>query len=331
MRKKLFLLSALAVLIAGGIFWSCQKDEIAIQNDELKLKSYSDGDCGPNYFPILAGQTIPVGDLYVVHEDGYLIVEFQADPDYTFTQFHLWVGLDYKDVPSVKSGPNKGQPIPGQFGFEGYRVDNIYTIPLEKFYGKDYDVCNLAPLYIFAHAVVSYTEGDITKTQTAWSEGDGFVGKRWGWYSKYNPCCPPTGGSECVEWQTETAFGGETAGDGKAWWFYKTGATEEIIYAGNNNIEIGTVEYVNGKMEITLKDCWELALKLKNGEDNAEPVKIQGYATIEELPSSRPSAGLFDNDGINGYKGISLSPTIGVFPYYVIHLDVAKCLDEPCE
>ena len=39
MKKKLFLLSALALMFAGGIFWSCQKDDVLQVADGVMLKS----------------------------------------------------------------------------------------------------------------------------------------------------------------------------------------------------------------------------------------------------------------------------------------------------
>lgn len=40
MKRKMFLLSALALMVAGGVFWSCQKEEVLLNNaDGLMLKS----------------------------------------------------------------------------------------------------------------------------------------------------------------------------------------------------------------------------------------------------------------------------------------------------
>ncbi len=117
---------------------------------------------------------------------------------------------------------------------------------------------------------------------------------------------------ECETWQHETAFGGDSSGDGKAWWYIYDGSGSETIWAGQD-IDIGTVEKAGGKIVITLTGGWEL------DEDTSEPVKIQGYNTP---PTNRPVAGQFDT-----YKGDSLEPTVGTYSYYVIHLDVRKCMD----
>lgn len=110
-------------------------------------------------------------------------------------------------------------------------------------------------------------------------------------------------------YQTETAFGGETAGDGNAWWFYFDGKGIQTIWAGQH-YNVGTVELKDGYLLISLTDGWQL-------QDVAESVKIQGYTSV---PSKRPAAGQFTT-----YKGVALTVPVDAYPYYVIHLDVQKC------
>jgi hypothetical protein len=113
----------------------------------------------------------------------------------------------------------------------------------------------------------------------------------------------------------ETGFGGAAAGPGKAWWysFDTHGASVQNIYAGKSQLA-GTVSYdhVSGAIAVTLANGWYL-------QSVSEPVKAQGYST---LPSSRPAAGLFTT-----YKGTSLTFPGNGSRYYVIHLDLAKCVD----
>ncbi len=84
--------------------------------------------------------------------------------------------------------------------------------------------------------------------------------------------------------QTETAWGGDTAGGGAAWWYYYDPdiGGEQTIWAGQDH-DAGTVEVVDGTIHITLLNGWEL-------QDDSESVKIQGY---NEIPDSRPPAGSF--------------------------------------
>lgn len=115
---------------------------------------------------------------------------------------------------------------------------------------------------------------------------------------------------ECNSWQTETAFAGNDAGTGRAWWYSYSGTGKQTIWAGQH-INVGTVEFKNGNLVLTLTDGWEL-------QDDSESVKIQGYGA---LPDSRPAAGQFTT-----YKGTDLTIAVGAYNYYVIHLDVRKCL-----
>ncbi|MFW5985363.1 MAG: hypothetical protein ACOCQ1_03685 [Halanaerobiaceae bacterium] len=108
----------------------------------------------------------------------------------------------------------------------------------------------------------------------------------------------------------ETAFGGDSPGEGPAWWYYydtDIGGTQ-TIWAGQY-MNAGTVEYRPGpgKIEIVLDDGWSL-------QNGTEAVKIQGY---NNLPDSRPAAGLFTT-----YSGSNLTIDVPDFRFFVIHLDL---------
>ncbi len=163
--------------------------------------------------------------------------------------------------------------------------------------------------------------------ETAWGFGDRFVERgNWATYFTYTICCDfDNGNGDC---QTETAWGGDSEGGGAAWWFYYDASVggEQTIWAGQH-IDVGTVEVVDGTVEITLTGGWELQpYQYENGElvlddygnpiPEEESVKIKGY---DEIPDSRPAAGQFD------YKGTDLTVNIGVYDYYAIHLDVQLC------
>lgn len=115
--------------------------------------------------------------------------------------------------------------------------------------------------------------------------------------------------------QEETAFGGNSAGAGNSWWFYYDASIGGLqdIWAGQLT-DVGNVEVVAGVVNIALTDGW--ALQSVN-----ESVKIKGY---NDLPNKRPAAGQFTGEGT--YKGSNLtSIDIGIYSYYVIHLDVELC------
>ncbi len=117
--------------------------------------------------------------------------------------------------------------------------------------------------------------------------------------------------------QEETAWGGDTVGEGNAWWYYFdiSGCTEQTITAGQHH-DAGTVTVSDCDNDevtitITLTDGWEL-------QDVEEPVKIEGYNSI---PTSRPGPGGFT------YKGDALTVNFDCYQYYAIHLDVQNCDD----
>ena len=145
---------------------------------------------------------------------------------------------------------------------------------------------------------------------------------------------------EC-EWVGHTAFGGNLAGAGSAWWFYYDSSIEgpQAIYAGQMLVEGASVNIdENGLLTIVLGENLRLQAAIpvektnKKGvtywDPNNEQVKVQGYSV---LPMSRPAAG-----GFTLYKGRDLEidltkgGTLNVMPYYVIHLDVElKVCPEP--
>jgi len=119
--------------------------------------------------------------------------------------------------------------------------------------------------------------------------------------------------------RTETAFGGDSEGDGSAWWYYfdRSGAETQNIWAGQTmNAGDVTITESNNvcSIEILLDSPWIL-------QPGSETVKIQGY-NENELPTSRPSAGQFET-----YKGTELSVDVSCYDYFVIHLDVGVPAD----
>jgi hypothetical protein len=118
-----------------------------------------------------------------------------------------------------------------------------------------------------------------------------------------------------VDCNEETAFGGNTAGGGPAWWFaFDTeGLACQNIYAGQQLMDGGSVcwDEATDMLTITLGAGWALQ------NDTDEPVKVQGYTS---LPNRRPAAGKFTT-----YKGDELTVQGDGSRYYVVHLDVAYC------
>lgn len=280
MKRKMFLMSALALMVAGGIFWGCQKDDL-VPNPQngLMLKNGSVCDCVATFpsAPEVVYSNLTFGITVTAYNDatttyvtisraaGNMTIRY-ANPGLAETQT---TGSTIAEVVTswTLNFPNGvswecGDPVTFSFYLNGLGGGSNNTLQT---------------------GVITYN-------------------------LKY--LCP----QDCENWETETAFGGEAGGAGSAWWFYYDGEEDQTIWAGQD-INVGTVEYTGGEMVITLTGGWEL-------EDVSEPIKIQGYAT-GELPEDRPTAGLFTT-----YKGEDLSPEVGVYDYYVIHLDVRRCTDD---
>jgi len=309
MRKKMLLFGTLAVLAAGGIFWGCQKEELAVTNPEgLNLKSAVNGVCVPDEYTLYAGQTANVGKLVVWNDEQNLYVEYVFTTTDPIGTLHLWVGTDATQVPAAN-----GNPIPGQFtytdsdGTDGY----VFTIPLVDVFGTDVspDAYCGEGLAIFAHAEVD--------GETAWSYGTPFTGKKWGWYSEYVVCCQnPPGNSEC-EWFSESSWAAGTRYVTKGNWAtytpYAAGTTVNL-YAGQTMLS-GTATFsavVDGKVTITIKinDGWRFNNVLEN-------IKIQGYSSTPA--KTNPNPGSFANKYYA--SGTEVECVVPAAKIYGIHID----------
>lgn len=98
-------------------------------------------------FVLYAGQYENVGVVKVWNDTENLYVKYIVDDPWCLIETHLHVAARFEDIPQTK----KGNPIPGQFDYEGEHDCEpyfLYTIPLA---GLNVE------LYIAAHAVVADT------------------------------------------------------------------------------------------------------------------------------------------------------------------------------
>lgn len=258
-------------------------------------------------FKLWAGQTIDVGTVTVSNDEENLYLTYWVAAPWWLTEVHVYV---LAEEPLSRLAPGLA---PNKSGNISYTDTYTMTIPLAAL-GFEIN-CDYTALWIQAHAaIVMYdANGKIVKGETAYG-GTVDKPKRGSWYGNIMyvvQCCGGEGETECNE---ETAWGGNTAGEGNsAWWFYydNTVGGAQTIWAGQH-YNVGSVEVVDNTLYITLTGGWEL-------QDVSEPVKIQGYNT-NDLPTSRPAAGQFTT-----YKGIDLTVAVPDYDNYAIHLDVQKC------
>jgi hypothetical protein len=124
---------------------------------------------------------------------------------------------------------------------------------------------------------------------------------------------------KCYEWKGETAYAGNTAGLGSAWWFYFDGSGSQKIYAGQKEVAGANVKLENGSIVITLGDNMKL-------QADDEAVKILGY---NELPSERPASGGGPGSA-RIYAGTDLTVSVAPYTYYVVHLDAEVKTEVAC-
>jgi hypothetical protein len=286
--RKLFLLA----LLSFGLY-SCSNEEVDPMTAlDGQVANRIDTDCA-TILDLKAGQNFVAGTVTVTNNDFNVYVTYQTSNEWELNEVHLYVG----PKAGIPINPN-GSPKIGQFPIN---VTNLY----QKTYTVAIPITWTDECFVIAaHAVVTKTDGTSYQTETAWSEGPRFKNNAWAMYSEIclKDCIP-----DC-DYTNETAYGGSLLGGGNAWWYYYSNdGTQQPIYAGKVLVDGAYVQYNNGQLLIELGPNMELT-------PVSEAVKIQGY---DVLPLTRPASGLFTT-----YKGTSLTPTVGTFAYYVIHLDV---------
>jgi hypothetical protein len=317
LNRRVLLVAALVALVGANVSWAeCDNPATAEgSNASFTIKlvggapSYDGDDVTFTYEVCqVGGQNalshwilVPDIDCYGVDEDGnpYTLADLVkgATLQTWDEETEQWVSEDIVVV--VGEDPTTG--------LDGIKFDDIDATDACHRYTITFDTSKLDVGYtLCAGCIEAATKAgneDVRSTRRG-APQPGFA-------TILGPVCCLIG--ECV---TETAFGGDTAGGGNAWWFYFdiTGEDVQTITAAQN-IEIGTVTVESnddGTKTITifLFDGWDL-------QDVEEPVKIQGYDTP---PTSRPAAGLFTT-----YKGDDLVVTVPTYRFYVIHLDVQLC------
>ena len=225
MKKVLFLI--VSIVILGLVFAGCGGiTNITAPSTSQEGITYVTKHTEEEPFDsiLYAGQTIPVGNVYVWNDDVELHVTYNTTGGWVLTETHLAVATALEDIPQ-----KNGNPIPGKFPYQCcYNEDEVkwifqiknggapgatcdadgntnatlteveYIIPLSEI-GDGVDCEEL--LYIAAHAsllnldnVVGFvpdTGDPIYQEETGWGDnGLGFPGKNWATYFEYSVQCP---------------------------------------------------------------------------------------------------------------------------------------------
>lgn len=151
-------------------------------------------------YPIWAGQTIPVGSLWISNDSNYIYVTYELADDWMLTETHLHLADSLEDIPMTPSGI----PIPGQFDYKTDHDPSVssytYTIDLSS-YGFE---CGDS-IVVAAHAAVEKWDEQSQEwlTETAWGGDQEGPGPRWWFYAAYVIQCGGGGGGQAG---TETAM-----------------------------------------------------------------------------------------------------------------------------
>lgn len=277
MKAKFFTFFPVMAMALAVAFTSCQKDAVEIDQNEAMVKSTS----ATGVVPVLRtdgpGGNVECDATNYAHTSGRInFVDGVFDG--TFPEGFTVTVTDNKFV-SWSYTPVGGMCLDGVVVIvKGGPGSNVYAYPA----GVNGDRGLASPVN---------TGGNIADLSNLT------------FCFNLKPC------EDLVCWKGETAWGGNIAGRGSAWWFYydTQGPVRQNLYAGQRLVSGAYVEVVNGVMTIVLGSEMRL-------QSVVEPVKVQGYTTI---PSSRPAAGRFTT-----YKGDQLSFPVRPFRFYALHLDV---------
>jgi hypothetical protein len=282
-RFKINLSLILALLVAG--FYACQHEpiEIADSNQDVFIKNAA----------VYGTQSTPESDGGIAP---YIIPGKNPGGNRTCAEVSAAFGFSFDFSSGNISGDARlnGTAGPITWTSDGTYIAWESTVPVKVAFivkgGNDANV---------------YFYGDCTEGDSGLASPPNASGNPAG-LSNITICWTLCETDECFK--GETAFGGNYAGGGPAWWFYydTQGPAVQKIYAGQKEVAGASVKVEGGKMYINLGG---MALQTGN-----ETVKVQGY---DKLPNRRPAAGLFKT-----YKGTDLEFSVAGFRYYVIHLDV---------
>jgi hypothetical protein len=290
MKKVKFFTLGLAVFALAALFTSCQKEKDGPGDPNLELRTastpVSDGGVVPEIIPGKnRGGNRTCQEVTTAFGNDCTFAN--SSPNYNDdNRFEGTVGpISWTTVDGKYLSWESGVPVRAAFIMKGANSANVYV------YG-----CNGEPC-------ASYDSG-LAAPPNASGEPAGL--------SNLTICWETCGevNEDCI---SETAWGGATEGAGNGWWYYfnTSGDAVQPIYAGQNLMVGGQVEYDqdNGKLIITLGPNWDL-------QSGSETVKIQGY---EVIPTKRPAAGQFT------YKGNLLIVPVTHANFFAIHLDVEYC------
>lgn len=166
----------LAFAVLGIAFLGCDRlgnpiDQVPDDPGQVTTSDY------PYTTPIMAGQTIPVGQVTVYFTSDNIYVKYTTTGDWYLTEYHVAVTDDCEHGfdPYLKNG----NPAPGSFPYKDEfprTQEVIVEIPWGDLWGAD-ELC------FAAHCVVErVVGGQVKQRETGWGRGNPFPGGNWAMY-----------------------------------------------------------------------------------------------------------------------------------------------------
>jgi len=162
-------------------------------------------------FPLWAGQHMDAGTVTIGNDEEYLYVSIQSTAGFQDVEDNvkMWLGTDISELPTNK----KGTPIPGKFPYK-YTVSSGDTSLTFKILLTDINYWSTTEgacsqeLSIVVHGDVLTTAGDATSGETAFAGNTPGDGPRWWYLMDYTTvCCEDIPEEPTTRCETAFAFG----------------------------------------------------------------------------------------------------------------------------
>ena len=250
----------------------------------------------PDISPLIAGQNITVGEVWIWNDNENLYIKYQTNPPWYMTETHLYVG------PTLPPSLIK----PGRFPYKHENLNSVledmYTIRLSELGVESGD-----SVYVLAHAdVVNIVTGD---SETAWKEGTPIGGQGAGgaMYDTYQ--------IQIIPWVKVSISATELI-----WDVFKPGRYMSLgpVFRIASNVPV-TILYGTGGPDSALGPAERKGSLLAKNSGNPDD-EIRLWATCLWGESSSPHAG--NSELVPPADQISNNPG-NLFSYWIdfIHLD----------
>ena len=174
------------LLFCAALATGCSKNEASVtpenqvSNGDIRNRDGGGNVCNDATVTLLAGQTIPAGNIVVEQDATNIYVTYNTTDGWVLSATHLYVGA----CATIPVNP-PGNPIPGQFPYNATHnnvTSYTVTIPVSVI-GLNNCGC------VAAHAVVKKLSatGSVLSSQSAWGQGT-VINPQGSWGMKFDFC-----------------------------------------------------------------------------------------------------------------------------------------------